>query len=119
MNPPEHTVSPSTDSNDAIEMMQRVRIRHLLVVEDDELVGVVTDHDLRKADGVVRDVMATQLLTATPDMHAAQAARVMVENKINCLPVLKDDKVVGILTSSDLLAALVDLVDADYESELD
>ncbi len=62
----------------------------------------------------VRDVMTEEVLTAKPQDPIAHAARVMVENKFNCLPVLREDKMVGILTSSDLLAALVYQVDPAY-----
>ena len=132
MNPPEHVVEADALVEEAFEAMQRANIRHLLVMQGDELIGVVTDHDLRRPkwldeditsarnvyrlgdDLRVRQVMTENVLTAQPDDPIAHAARVMVTNKFNCLPVVKDDKVVGILTSSDLLAALVYEVDPDY-----
>lgn len=132
MNSPDYTIDPNELVDEAFKLMQRNNIRHLLVVKNDELVGVVTDHDLRRADLEdgdmmsvtelyrvgerlrVQDVMTDEVITATPDDHTADAARIMVENKINCLPVVDDDKVVGILTSSDLLAALVHEVDPDF-----
>lgn len=132
MNTPDHCVAPTDQVDEAFELMQRHRIRHLLVVKDDELVGVVTDHDLRHQNDAeatlgswselyrvgekltVADVMTEDVLTATPDDLTADAARIMVENKINCLPVVDDDKLVGILTSTDLLAALVHEADPDF-----
>jgi acetoin utilization protein AcuB len=131
MNPPDYTIGPDALVDEAFKIMQRNSIRHLLVVENDELAGVVTDHDLKRSDVEgeltsvselyrvgeklkVRDVMTEEVVTATPDDLTADAARIMVENKINCLPVIDDDKVVGILTSSDLLAALVHEVDPDF-----
>lgn len=132
MNPPDYTIAPGELVDDAFKLMQRNSIRHLLVVENDELVGVVTDRDLRRPDFEdgdvlnvtelyrvgeklkVRDVMTEEVITATPDDHTADAARIMVENKFNCLPVLDEDRVVGILTSSDLLAALVHEVDPEF-----
>ena len=132
MNQPDYTVGPDDQVDDAFKLMQRHRIRHLLVVKDDELVGVVTDRDLRReaGDGVdltnmsevyrvgeklrIADVMTEDVLTATPDDLTADAARIMVSNQINCLPVVDDDRVVGILTSTDLLAALVHEVDPDF-----
>lgn len=126
MNPPEHTVKPDTFVDEAFAIMKREHIRHLLVMnEEDELVGVVTDRDLRRPDWTggdvlsvremymlgdelrVYDVMTDKAITVTPETITAEAASLMVSNKINCLPVLDDTKVVGILTSSDLLAALV------------
>jgi len=132
MNPPDYTIGSHELVDEAFKLMQRQNIRHLLVVDNDELVGVVTDRDLRhqelEADEItsvseiyrvgqklkVEDVMTDQVITATADDLTADAARIMVENKINCLPVVDDDKVIGILTSSDLLAALVHEVDPDF-----
>ncbi|MEQ9320878.1 MAG: CBS domain-containing protein [Polyangiaceae bacterium] len=137
MNQPDHTVSPHDHVDEAFKLMQRHRIRHLLVVKDDELVGVVTDRDLRRdaandADWTnmsevyrvgeklkVADVMTEDVLTATPDDLTADAARIMVSNQINCLPVVDDDRVVGILTSTDLLAALVHEADPDFVAARD
>ncbi|MEM1029137.1 MAG: CBS domain-containing protein [Myxococcota bacterium] len=126
MNPPEHTVDRGTTVEEAFAVMAREGIRHLLVVdESEELVGVVTDRDLRRPtiDGEVmtveamykvgealkvRDVMTASPMTVGPETHAAEAARMMVENKFNCLPVVdRDGGLVGITTSVDLLSALV------------
>lgn len=128
MSNPEHTAPPGMPIDEAFALMKREDIRHLLVVDDDELVGLVTDRDLRRPvkDGVmvsladlyrlgdeltVGDVMSDEVVTVEPDEHIATAARIMVENKFNCLPVTNDDRVVGIVTSSDLLAALVSEAD--------
>lgn len=133
MNPPEHTISPDAYAEDAFKVMKRAGVRHLLVMRGEELVGVVTDRDLRRPDWSdgdvlsvremyrlgeelrVYDVMTSDVTTTGPDDLTSQAAKVMVENKFNCLPVVDDDdEVVGIITSSDLLAALVHEVDPDF-----
>ena len=132
MNNPEHWVVPEAYVEEAFAIMRRAGIRHLLVMKNDELLGVVTDRDLRRPNGVgeelvsvremylfgdnlrVADVMTEEPVTIGPDTLTAEAARVMVENKFDCLPVLKGEKVVGIITSSDLLAALVYEVDPDF-----
>ena len=125
MNPPEFSISPDTLLDEAFQLLKREGIRHLLVIKDDDLVGIVTDRDLRRpdwSDGEVmsikdlyllgdelraRDVMSDTMIIAHPDDSTAYASHLMVENKINCLPVVAEGKLVGILTSSDLLAALV------------
>ena len=53
----------------------------------------------------VKNVMADRVLTTTPDTPVAKAARVMLDHKIGCLPVLRGDKLVGILTEGDFVAA--------------
>lgn len=133
MNPPEHTVAPDDRADEAFAHMKRAGVRHLLVMKDEELCGVVTDRDLRRPDWHdgktisirdmyligkdlrVRDVMTREVLTSEMDDSIVHAARMMVENKINCLPVMRDERVVGILTSSDLLAALVYSHDPEEE----
>lgn len=133
MNEPEHWVEPSATVDDAFARMRRANVRHLLVLKGgEELVGVVTDRDLRRPDWAdgdvmsvkemyklgeklkVQDVMTEEPITVTPRQLTSDAAKLMVENKFNCLPVVEDDKVLGILTSSDLLAALVHEVDPDF-----
>jgi len=131
MNPPEHRVSPADSVEDALAIMRGANVRHLLVTDDDDLVGVVTDRDLQRPDWKdgrplaleelyligqdfrVRDVMTEEVVTIDVDAPTAQAAQRMVDNKCGCLPVVRDRTLVGILTSSDLLAALVHVVDPD------
>ncbi|MCC6523565.1 MAG: CBS domain-containing protein [Polyangiaceae bacterium] len=135
MNQPDHQVAPTTTLEDAFAVMQRENVRHLLVVDGGDLVGIVSDRDLRRQETprrksskepwtlhdlylfgdelAVRDVMTEDVVTVSPDDPTSTAARVMVENKINCLPVVLGGDLVGILTSSDLLAALVYSSDPD------
>ena len=107
----------------ASDIMQLGRIRHLPVLEDDgRLAGILSQRDLfrgalARALGygqhaqrkvldslVVKDVMSSDLITAAPDMPLIEAARVLMERKIGCLPVVEDEQLVGILTESDFVA---------------
>ena len=109
----------------ADNVMRLGRIRHLPVIDEDgQLVGIVSQRDLFrgalvKAFGygstaqkrvmdtiVVKEVMATEVQTATPQMSLKEAARVMSEKKIGCLPVVEDGKLVGIVTEGDFVAFL-------------
>ncbi len=135
MNEPEHWVEPTATVDDAFARMRRANVRHLLVLKGgEELVGVVTDRDLRRPDWAdgdvmsvkemyklgeklrVADVMTEDPITVEPSQLTSEAAKLMVDNKFNCLPVINEEKVVGILTSSDLLAALVHEVDPDFRA---
>jgi CBS domain-containing membrane protein len=108
----------------ANNLMQLGRIRHLPVLDDDneELVGIVSQRDLfrgalARALGYgqhaqskifdtffVKDVMGTEVVTTTPETPLAEAARLMMERKIGCLPVLKNGHLVGIITEGDFVA---------------
>jgi CBS domain-containing membrane protein len=108
----------------ADDVMQLGRIRHLPVLDDDEqeVVGIVSQRDLfrgalAQALGygqharrkmldtlLVKDVMTTDVITTTPETPLAEAARVLMERKIGSLPVVKDGRLVGILTEGDFVA---------------
>ncbi len=106
----------------ADNVMRLGRIRHMPVLDDGNLVGLVTQRDLfrgalLKALGygltaeqtmldtlAVKEVMATDLVTIAPDATLQEAAGIMVERKIGCLPVVENAKLVGILTEGDFVA---------------
>ena len=108
----------------ADDIMQLGRIRHLPVLDDDaeQLVGIVSQRDLfrgalARALGygqhaqrkvldalLVKEVMSTDVLTTTPDTPLVEAARVLMERKIGCLPVVEAGHLVGIVTEADFVA---------------
>lgn len=110
----------------AKDIMNLGRIRHFPVVEDDELVGVVSQRDLYRASlgtvmqygekaqraflesVVVKEIMADPI-SIRPDATVGDAARLMMEHKIGCLPVLENDRLVGIVTETDMLQVVVDM----------
>jgi acetoin utilization protein AcuB len=100
------------------------RIRHLLVVKDGLLVGIVTDRDIRSnlpsaatslsvweinylLDRLrVGEVMTKAVLTIGPDREISEAARTMVDHKIGALPVVDGTRLVGIVTETDFVQAI-------------
>jgi CBS domain-containing protein len=103
-------------------LMRQERIRHLPVLDADGLVcAVVSQRDLfrgallralgyggRAEDRVlgqvvVKEAMSAELYTTTPDTPVGEAARLMIERKIGCLPVVDGEKLVGIVTETDLV----------------
>ncbi len=110
----------------ADNVMRLGRIRHMPVLEDGNLVGLVTQRDLfrgalLKALGygskaeqtmldtlAVKEVMATDLVTIAPDATLQEAAQIMIERKIGCIPVVENEKLVGILTEGDFVALVAD-----------
>ena len=119
----------TVDKHASLRMARRIldqyRIRHLLVVEGKRLVGIGTDRDLRQAapsskspltiserqefmdELKVLEVMSRKLITASSTTTIREAAKVMVSEKIGCLPVVDGNQLVGIVTQADLLEMLV------------
>ena len=121
------TVAPSTPVSVARERMRQRRIRHLLVVDDHQLVGVITDRDIRlngpspATSLSVREVnhllerltvdrvMTSDVITITPAEDLTSAARLMLEHTIGCLPVVAAGQLVGIVTDTDLVRVIAQL----------
>lgn len=127
MSRPVTSIRSQTSLSDAYRTMQEHDLRHLPVMEDDRLVGVVTDRDLRLVtsslhpkpfdSGVaVREIMSRDPVTATPRDPVEEAARLMRRKKIGCLPILDGEILTGIVTGTDLLDALMRLTGLEKSS---
>ncbi len=115
----------------AIELMKEHKIRRLPAVRADELVGIITDRDMReympsKATDLeahelrylidktpVSSVMCRNVLTISPETPLEQAAAIMRREKIGGMPVMEYGKLVAVITESDIFEALVELLGAD------
>lgn len=104
------TVGPADSAEAAWERMWLHRIHHLVVVRDRDILGVITDRDLGGSRGrelregrSVRDLMTPAVTTATPDTTVREAANMMRGHGVGCLPVVEDDRLIGILTVWDLM----------------
>lgn len=130
------SVHPLTISEDesiygAHRYMEDQKVRHLPVVNrEGKMVGVVTEDDLLKAEpsGVtllsvweinsllnkvrVKDVMVRDVITTIEDAPIEEAAHLMLEHKIGCLPVMRNGKLVGIITESDIFRTFMELFSA-------
>ena len=125
MTPYPVTVPPTISIVDARHLMAERRIRHLLVTEDNRLLGIVTDRDIRLnvpspatslsiwelnyllSKVTVADVMTRSVIVVDPDRDATDAAILMVAEKIGALPVVFGGQLVGIVTETDFLGAFV------------
>lgn len=122
MNPDVVCLAENEDVVLATAVMKLRRIRHLPVVRGaDELVGLVSHRDLLRAQAnflaqldrgdeekrvasvVAGDIMTTDVQTVTPDTPVDEAAMLLVDQKIGCLPVVDDGRLVGIVTEADFL----------------
>lgn len=124
MTQPVITVDRNAACDEADAAMERHGIRHLPVLDDGRLVGIVGRHDLMRSalafalgygergrakllhTLTVKEVMREQMVTIGPGQPAGEAARLLLDHRIGCLPVLEDGELVGIVTSSDLLRLL-------------
>ena len=119
------TVSPQDTLRGAWQIIRERRVRHLPVVERGRLVGIVTDRDLRqalpsRAVGLemheaphlaekvrIWEVMARAVVTISREAPIEEATRLLLKYRIGGLPVLKGETLVGIITKTDLLQALL------------
>jgi len=120
------TVRRETSLRKALQLLQAHGIRHLPVVHGRRLVGIITDRDFRLvlpsslampeeqeqfqlwgAHVKVGEIMTRRVLTVTPETRTDKAARLMVQRRIGCLPVLQGTTLIGIVTTVDLLRAIV------------
>jgi CBS domain-containing protein len=110
----------------AESIMNLGRIRHMPVLDDGKIVGIVSQRDLfrsalitalgfgRKTTGAliktitIKEVMTEHVITISPEATVKEAARVMIDKKIGCLPVVEDQKLIGILTETDILRYVVE-----------
>lgn len=122
------SLKPENTIEDAIALMANNKIRHLPIINDEQqLIGLVTDRDIKDATpsifyvGEHRDelqkplenIMKTDIITGHPLDFVEEAAALFHEHHIGCMPILKGNRLVGIITETDLLHTLVELTGAD------
>lgn len=114
MTPKLITVAPRDSLAKAKALMDSGNFRHLPVLEDGRLIGILSDRDMRLHSGYldstrVDAVMRSEPVTVTPTTTVEEAARLMLRLKISAVPVVDDGKPVGILSTSDILGAFLDV----------
>jgi len=120
------TIPPDTSLQKAKEIIDEKRINHLLVVDKNgNLTGIVSDRDIKQTSAspatalsvhelnylltqlTVEQIMSKKIITIPPGTTIERAALIMQKNRINALPVIEDEKLVGIITSSDVMRVLL------------
>ena len=129
------TVPPDTSIVKAKDIIAEKLIEHLLVVDGGgNLVGIVSDRDLKQTWAspattlsvhelnyllrqlTVEMMMVKKIITVTPGTTVERAARIMQDNRISALPVVKNEKLVGIITTTDVMGVLLDAIGINGES---
>jgi acetoin utilization protein AcuB len=124
------TVAPDDKIDRVFFLMNFEQIRHIPVIERGKVVGILSDRDLKKVFGSlknseinsrndnqnivysvksreVRTIMRRGVISIHPNAEAYEAASIMAKRKIGALPVVKNDKLVGIISATDILRAFV------------
>ncbi|MGW8319617.1 MAG: CBS domain-containing protein [Candidatus Promineifilaceae bacterium] len=130
MSHPVITVRPNMPIMEALNLMKRERIRRTPVVDDGRLVGIVSDKDLLNASPsdatslsvweinyllsqiTVSEIMTRDVITVDENTTIEEAARLMADNKIGGIPVMRDGRVVGLITETDLFKIFLELMGA-------
>ncbi len=102
------------------QMMDKRNFHRVPVVDGGKLVGIVSDRDLRQHTGAlsrvkVNGAMTTSVVSVTPTTVLEEAANLLVKHKIGALPVVDRDKLVGIITATDLLRAFAEVLGTTEE----
>ena len=112
------TIEPEMSVRKAAEIMIRYRIGGLVVEQDQEIVGVITERDILKAfvkdmkpETFVKDVMTKEVITIEEDATLEDVAKRMLDYDIKRLPVVSKGRCVGIVTATDLITYEERLID--------
>lgn len=118
------TLTPSHTINDALQLLKEKRIRHIPIINSDkEVLGVVTDRDLKEAtpstllsshnleiyDLPLEKIMTRNPIIGHPLDFVEETASIFYDNRIGCLPIVSQGKLVGMITESDLLYKFIEL----------
>jgi acetoin utilization protein AcuB len=133
MTPDPLTVTPQASIAEAWDLMRELAVRHVPVVEDGVLVGMLSDRDLAQvniaralsvegADALreelktpIVEVMTSDVISVEPETEVGEVIGLLIEHKIGALPVVEAGtrEVIGIISYVDVLRALQDLVEED------
>lgn len=106
------SIEPATLVYDAIKVMAEKNVGALLVMQGDALVGIISERDYTRKvvlkgkssrDTQVKEILSTQLTCASPTHSVDEGLRLMTEHRIRHLPVMQDQKVVGLVSIGDLV----------------
>lgn len=130
MSRPVISITRDMPIHDALALFKKEKIRRAPVLKDGKLIGIISDKDLLNASPsqatslsvwemnymlskiTVKEVMTREVLTVQADTPIEEAARLMADNKIGGVPVMKADKVVGMITETDLFKIFLELMGA-------
>ena len=110
------SLSPDATVYDAIVMMAEKAVGALLVMREGALVGIISERDYARKvilqgrsskDTLVHEIMTRSVITVTPEHSVDESMRIITQHRIRHLPVLEQDKLVGIVSIGDLVKAII------------
>jgi acetoin utilization protein AcuB len=118
------TVTPQTGVAEAVGILRTRGLRHLVIVDGDALVGIVSDRDVKQAGALderrgsrtVAEIMKRPVITIEPTAPVEDAARLMLTERISALPVTEGGRLVGIVTETDIVRLFVRALGAGQPS---
>jgi len=121
------TIDPNDSVTDVVRIMKEQRIKHIPVVKNGRLKGIISDRDIKEfspsrattldmyelhyllANTKVLELMKTEVITTSPEIPVEEAAMLMYDQGVGCLPVLEGGILVGIISDRDIFRVLVDI----------
>ncbi len=118
------TVAPSTTVAELLALLAEYNIGAVPVVDGDAVVGIVSERDIVRRlhssgtgllETATSEIMSTQVTSCAPGDQVADLARIMTERRFRHMPVVVDEKLVGIVSIGDLVKARIDLLESERE----
>lgn len=121
------TVAPDSSVSEAMNLIRAKKIKHIPVVRDEKLKGIVSDRDIRDyspsrattldvyelhyllATAKVKEIMKSGVVTVAADTPIEEAAMLLCDRNIGCLPVIEGGRLIGIISDRDIFRALIDI----------
>ena len=111
-----HSIRPDASVFEAVQLMALKNIGALLVTDNDQIVGIVTERDYARKivllarsskDTPLRDIMTTAVMYVRPDQTCEECMALMTENRVRHLPVMMDGKLIGLISIGDLVKHII------------
>ncbi|MBU1228902.1 MAG: CBS and ACT domain-containing protein [Proteobacteria bacterium] len=127
---PVFTVGAEASISEVVNLMREKQVKHIPVVDEGALLGVISDRDIKQytpskgtsldifeinyllAKTKAREIMRAKVLTTSPETPVEEAAMVLYDNNIGCLPVVEGGRLVGIISDRDMYRVLVEITGA-------